>query len=125
VTGSKLNAYWATDLMHRLFHVPTISEGIVDHYAHGYSDLLDVAKKQPEKSGVDTDTLQYFAIDVWAYDIAAPGVGCSGRLPKQSVSVTTTPSSTIANAAPVSWSLSRFETQSTGTWLTVKLVPYS
>lgn len=107
VTESKLNTYWATDLMHRLLHVPTISEGLVDHYAHGYSGILELAKTEPEKSGIDSDTLQYFSIDVWAYDIAAPGVGCTGKAPKVSPSGTTTtksvPSSTTS-VSPVSYS---------------------
>ncbi|KAJ6443566.1 major allergen Asp f 2-like protein [Purpureocillium lavendulum] len=79
VAESKLNTYWATDLLHRLFHVPTISEGIVDHFADDYPGVLELAKSKPDKSGVDSDTLQYFAIDVWAYDMAAPGVGCTGK----------------------------------------------
>ncbi|OAA39353.1 major allergen Asp f 2-like protein [Metarhizium rileyi] len=101
VVGSKLNVYWATDLMHRLFHVPTISEGIVDHYSHDYAEMLELAKKQPEKSGIDTDALQYFAIDVWAYDIAAPGVGCTGKPVKKNPSgtATTKPEPTSATSA--------------------------
>ncbi|KID81755.1 major allergen Asp f 2-like protein [Metarhizium guizhouense ARSEF 977] len=106
VTGSKLNTYWATDLMHRLFHVPTISEGIVDHYSHGYAGILELAKKDPEKSGIDTDALQYFAIDVWAYDIAAPGVGCTGKPPAESASPsgtsTTVPAATGTTSSAAS-----------------------
>ena len=26
----------------------------------------------------DSDALQYFALEAWAYDIAVPGVGCPG-----------------------------------------------
>ncbi len=79
VAGSPLNTYWATDLLHRLYHVPAISEGIVEHYAESYADALRQAREEPEKSARDSDVLQYFAIDVWAYDIAAPGVGCTGE----------------------------------------------
>lgn len=79
VAGSPLNTIWAVDLLHRLLHVPTISEKVVDHYADDYTSVLELAKKDPSKSAIDSNALQYFAIDVWAYDIAAPGVGCTGE----------------------------------------------
>jgi hypothetical protein len=79
VASSKLNTYWATDLVHRVLHVPDISEGKVEHFSEGYAEALVLAKEEPELSGFDSDVLQYFAIDVWAYDIAAPGVGCTGE----------------------------------------------
>ena len=78
VAESPLNTFWATDLLHRIFHVPRISEDVVGHFAEEYDDVLALAKTDPAKSSIDSDTLQYFAIDVYAYDIAAPGVGCSG-----------------------------------------------
>lgn len=77
---SKLNTFWATDLLHRIFHVPKISEEAVDHFAEDYKDVLELAQTNSELSTKDSDTLQYFAIDVYAYDIAAPGIGCSGKL---------------------------------------------
>ncbi|KAM0433495.1 hypothetical protein ACHAPT_004375 [Fusarium lateritium] len=80
VAQSKLNTFWATDLMHRVLHVPTVSEEVVDHFAEDYAGVLELAKKDPSKSPIDSDTLQYFAIDVYAYDIAAPGVGCTGEV---------------------------------------------
>lgn len=115
VAGSKLNTYWAVDLMHRLFHVPVMSEGIVDHFTHdSYADVLELAKKDPAKSGIDSDTLQYFAIDVWAYDIAAPGVGCTGKAPKQSTSSTPSATSTIPSAPSSTASSSPCHTHSDG-----------
>ena len=95
VAESKLNTFWATDLLHRIFHVPRISEEVVDHYAEDYTDVIELAQNNPELSVKDSDTLQYFAIDVYAYDIAAPGIGCSGKLPDTSEA----PSST-AGAQP-------------------------
>ncbi|KAG5752300.1 hypothetical protein H9Q69_010737 [Fusarium xylarioides] len=79
VAQSKLNTFWATDLLHRVLHVPTISEGIVDHFAEDYAEAIELAKTDPSKSVIDSDALQYFAIDVYAYDIAAPGEGCTGE----------------------------------------------
>ncbi|CAG9975690.1 unnamed protein product [Clonostachys byssicola] len=97
VAGSKLNTFWATDLLHRVFHVPAISEGIVDHYIEGYNDALQQAKEKPELSQHDSNVLQYFAVDAWAYDIAAPGVGCTGKAAESSSSHSS-PTSTQSSA---------------------------
>ncbi|CAI4219749.1 unnamed protein product [Parascedosporium putredinis] len=80
VVGSPLNTFWATDLLHRLLHVPQISEGAVEHFAEDYAEVLELAKTDPAKSALDSDAIQYFAIDVYAYDIAAPGQGCTGEV---------------------------------------------
>jgi hypothetical protein len=98
VAGSPLNTFWATDLLHRVLHVPEISEGIVDHYAEDYADALRQAKEEPEKSGRDSDVLQLFAVDAWAYDIAAPGVGCTGEMVVEEAE-SDKPSSTSSAAA--------------------------
>ncbi|KAL2151194.1 hypothetical protein VTH82DRAFT_6292 [Thermothelomyces myriococcoides] len=79
VAGSPLNTFWATDLLHRIFHVPKISEGVVEHYAEDYEGVLELAATDPARAAIDSNTLQYFAIDVYAYDIAAPGKGCTGK----------------------------------------------
>ncbi|KAL2757383.1 hypothetical protein ACRALDRAFT_2039823 [Sodiomyces alcalophilus JCM 7366] len=88
VAGSPLNTYWATDLLHRVFHVPLISDLRLEHYSEDYADALRLAVTDPELAIVDSDALQYFAIDAWAYDIAVPGVGCSGELPQVSSATT-------------------------------------
>jgi len=94
VAESPLNTYWATDLLHRVFHVPRVSEGVVDHFTEDYEAVLALAKTDPAKSSIDSDTLQYFAIDVYAYDVAAPGLGCSGGKGMM------TPTPSIASASP-------------------------
>lgn len=96
VANSPLNTFWAVDLLHRVLHVPTINEEVVDHFADDYAEVIALAKSDPSKSVKDSEALQYFAIDVWAYDIAAPGVGCTGKLvevPKDKPVATTTSSS--------------------------------
>ncbi|KAB5511678.1 putative peptidase domain-containing protein [Coniochaeta sp. 2T2.1] len=94
VTSSPLNTYWATDLLHRIFHVPKISEGILEHFAEDYADVMELAITDPAKSGMDSDTLQYFAIDVYAFDIAAPGIGCTGQSPEKDQTSSTVPLAT-------------------------------
>lgn len=102
VAESPLNTYWATDLLHRLFHVPLISDEKVEHFAEDYADVIELAKTDPEKSVFDTDALQYFAIDAWAYDIAAPGVGCPGKVSAatetEEATTTTTATATTATS---------------------------
>ena len=99
VASSSLNTYWATDLLHRIFHVPKINEGILDHYAEDYADVMELAITDPAKSGVDSDTLQYFAIDVYAFDIAVPGIGCTGQLPEKDMARPSTPAALTATTS--------------------------
>ncbi|KAK4222371.1 putative allergen Asp f2-like protein [Podospora fimiseda] len=78
VSKSATNLFWATDLLHRTFHVPQVSDDAVHHYAEDYDGVLEMVKTEPEKSVYDSDTLIYFATDVYAYEVAAPGEGCTG-----------------------------------------------
>jgi hypothetical protein len=86
--------------------VPAISEGIVEHYAEDYAGVLELAETNSTYAVRDTDALQYFAIDAWAYDIANPGVGCTGELEEvvssataAAATPTATPAATTAAAA--------------------------
>ncbi|KKF95893.1 Antigen 1 [Ceratocystis platani] len=78
VDGSALNLFWATDLLHRILHVPVISEEVVDHFSESYSDAIVLAESEPAKAAIDSNALQYFAVEVYAYDVAVPGEGCLG-----------------------------------------------
>lgn len=97
VAGNKTNIFWASDLMHRLLHVPGVSEDAVLHYSDGYEQVLEWAKIKDEskvggKTGVwnekeevakrtgNSDGLIYFALEVYATDVAVPGVGCTGEV---------------------------------------------
>ncbi|KAJ5090885.1 hypothetical protein N7532_009569 [Penicillium argentinense] len=79
VSGSETNTFWASDLLHRLFHVPTFGQNHIDHFADGYEEVVDQAIENVTLSTHDSETLQYFALEVYAYDIAVPGVGCPGK----------------------------------------------
>lgn len=61
------NPFWAGDLMHRLFHIPAVTED-VGHYADDYDTSLELAKKKKKKKNAtfsvrNSDSLQYFALD--------------------------------------------------------------
>ncbi|CAD6448568.1 79caad90-3267-4478-94ec-a8119e0211b5 [Sclerotinia trifoliorum] len=78
-TGRPAN-FWAADLMHRLYHVPLIGEGIVDHHADGYHGIQELAAgTNYTLAGHNSATLTYFATEAYAYDIAVPGEGCAGK----------------------------------------------
>ncbi|KAM0718509.1 hypothetical protein Q7P37_005579 [Cladosporium fusiforme] len=79
VAGGALSSYFASDLIHRLFHTDKIGEGTVFHYADTYDECLALAIEAPEEAVRNAHTLQYFALDVYAYDIANPGQGCTGE----------------------------------------------
>ncbi|RYP19476.1 hypothetical protein DL765_003316 [Monosporascus sp. GIB2] len=84
VATGALNFYFGSDLIHRLLHIPSIGEGVAEHYADSYAECLELAVSDPELAVRNSHTLQYFALDVYAYDIALPGEGCTGRAPEES-----------------------------------------
>jgi len=96
VANSATNLYWASDLLHRLLHVPKVGEGVVEHYGHEgkYPGVIELAKENSTYAVRNSDTLQYFALEVYAHDVAVPGIGCAGTY--------TAISSTTAAAAPTS-----------------------
>ena len=100
VAEGATNTYFASDLLHRLYHMPAIGEALVEHYSEGeeYADILELARNNATIAVRDSDALQYFALDVYAYDIAAPGIGCSGPRPQRQVS-SAMASTTMASAA--------------------------
>lgn len=78
VANGKLATYFAADLMHRLYHTTKIGEGAAEHYADTYTECLELAKQNPVEAVRNTHTLQYFALDVYAMEVALPGEGCTG-----------------------------------------------
>ncbi|KAL5433101.1 hypothetical protein PMIN07_008096 [Paraphaeosphaeria minitans] len=98
VANGKTNFYWASDLLHRLLHIPKVGEGIVEHYAEDYASAIELAKTESDLSVRDSVALQLFALETYAYDVAIPGEGCAGKW--------TATSSDIASATSAAASLS-------------------
>jgi hypothetical protein len=73
VANSATNFYWASDLLHRLLHIPSVGEGVVEHYgdASKYPGVLALAESNPSEAIRNSDTLQYFALEVYASDALA------------------------------------------------------
>lgn len=78
VAESETYVFWASDLLHRLFHMPAFSQHRIGHYADGYADVIELAESNTTHPTHDSETLQYFALEAYAYDIVVPGVGCPG-----------------------------------------------
>lgn len=76
------NFYFASDLLHRLYHMPAYGDGYVEHFTEDFAEILTQAQEHPKQATHDSDGLQYFALEVYAYDIAVPGKGCPGTQPK-------------------------------------------
>lgn len=89
--------------MHRMFHLPSVSEGIIDHISDGYINTLELATGvNYTEAARNSASLQYFALEAYAYDIAVPGEGCVGKpVEDEPVSSAATASATTAIAAPV------------------------
>lgn len=105
----KPNTYWAADLMHRLYHLPAVGEGEVDHYADTYADLLSLPQgTNYTNAGKNSASLSYFALEAYAYDISVPGEGCAGKVEHDDHDYDVV-SSTVTSAATITMS-SEFST---------------
>jgi hypothetical protein len=102
VANGATNFYWASDLLHRLLHIPQIGEGVVEHYGEGqkYEVAMELAQENATYAVRNSDTLQFFALEVYAHDIAVPGEGCPGVY--TTVSSTAAPAATSAAASATS-----------------------
>jgi hypothetical protein len=105
VANGATNLYWASDLLHRLLHVPKVGEGVVEHYSteSKYPGVVDLAKTNATYAVRNSDTLQYFALEVYAHDVAVPGIGCAGTYTATSTSAAAASSTRAvsSSAAPV------------------------
>lgn len=98
VAGGELASYFASDLIHRLFHTDKIGEGTVFHYADTYDECLALAIENPDEAVRNAHTLQYFALDVYAFDIANPGQGCTGEPVAEETESSATSSAAVASS---------------------------
>ena len=111
VAEGETNAYFASDLMHRLYHMPAFGDGFVEHFTEDYAQVLALRVDNATFAIRDSDVLQYFALDVYAFDIILPGVGCPGGNTTQAAAASepstptvseTTAASPTADVPPVS-----------------------
>lgn len=93
-----------------MYHLPEIGQGHIDHFAEGYEGILEAAASGSPNVTRDSDGLQYFALEAYAYDIIAPGVGCPGPSGPPS-----SPTSSSSAAAPTTPTATASTTASTST----------
>ena len=77
--------------------MPAFGEGYVEHFTEDYAGALEQAKTNATYATHDSDVLQYFALEVYAYDIAVPGVGCPGTFTEVTSHAEPTSASTVAH----------------------------
>lgn len=77
--------------------MPAIGYGYIEHFIETYDVALAFAQNGTTTNTHDSDVLQYFALDAYAYDIAVPGVGCTGE--SSSTEPADIPTATSASAA--------------------------
>lgn len=82
VSQSKNSLFWAGDLLHRIWHTDSLGQEVVGHYADTYDECLELAKLNTTESVRNSASLRFYALDVYAYDIAVPGKGCTGKKEK-------------------------------------------
>ncbi|KAL8729975.1 MAG: hypothetical protein Q9166_004420, partial [cf. Caloplaca sp. 2 TL-2023] len=100
VARNESNTYFGSDLLHRLYHMPAFGENYVEHFTEDYAGALELAETNATYATHDSDILQYFAMDVYAYDIALPGTGCPGTVPKAAASMETLTPSIMTTPMP-------------------------
>ncbi|GAA6051335.1 hypothetical protein JCM3770_004489 [Rhodotorula araucariae] len=77
--GVAPNSQWlATDLLHRMMHIPSITYGKVEHAADTFAGVLELAASNNSVAAYNQATFQLYAIDAYAQDIAYPPTGCVG-----------------------------------------------
>lgn len=82
--GSVPPAMWlATDFMHRLIHVPSITYNHIDHAADSLGGVLELAAKNDSMAVWNQNTYQFYALDAYAYDVVWPGKSCVTANPPQ------------------------------------------
>ena len=80
LASTKPSLYWSIDLIHRLFHVPAISNEFVDHFAENLEEVIELAAHNGSFAARDSNALQYFAAHVYANEIAQGGESCTGEI---------------------------------------------
>ena len=75
--------YWSIDLLHRLLHVPQVTNDAVHHYIEEGAKLAGVtelAEHNATYSPFDSDALQYYAAHVYINEVVRGGESCIGNV---------------------------------------------
>lgn len=77
------STFWPIDLIHRMFHVPQLTNDAVHHYIPEGSKLpaiFTLAETNATWSPFDSDTLQFYAAHVYINEVVKAGDSCLGDI---------------------------------------------
>ncbi|TKA57480.1 hypothetical protein B0A53_00711 [Rhodotorula sp. CCFEE 5036] len=66
----------ATDFMHRLIHVPSITYDHIHHAADSLGGVLELATHNDPTTVANQNTYLFYSLDAYAYDVVWPGKSC-------------------------------------------------
>ncbi|KAK0560634.1 Prenylated Rab acceptor protein 1 [Tilletia horrida] len=103
-----VNTFLGLDFLHRLLHLPTITNELVNHVADNYTDVLELARTNATFSVRNQHSIQNFAFEVWTRANIDPN-GCVGEPAPESeddddTSGQATPSASATTSAPTTTS---------------------
>ncbi|VVT51196.1 uncharacterized protein SAPINGB_P003016 [Magnusiomyces paraingens] len=90
VAGNNATDTWAGTFLGQLLNSQRIGQGSISHKAESYASVIALAKSNSSVALHNTASLQYFALHAWAYDIAVPGAGCTGKYSNASLATNST-----------------------------------
>ncbi|WVN89160.1 uncharacterized protein L203_104376 [Cryptococcus depauperatus CBS 7841] len=120
LASQKPSTYWSVDLIHRFFHVPAVTNGLVGHFAEDYASILELAEHNSTFAAIDSNALQYFAAHVYAIEVAKGGDACIGTPQAKQTDqhdhsqTSSNPPATSSNAGAASASVPPPPAESTG-----------
>ncbi|MCO5589753.1 hypothetical protein L7F22_043722 [Adiantum nelumboides] len=71
-----VNVYWGADLLHRMMHLPKVTNGYITHVADTHEDMMKIAIEKPDQSVKNQHSIQEFAFEAWIRKYTNPE-GCS------------------------------------------------
>jgi hypothetical protein len=83
LAAGPVSQYWSIDLLHRLLHVPQVTNDAVHHYvAEGakLAGVTELAEHNATYSPFDSDALQYYAAHVYINEVVQGGESCIGNV---------------------------------------------
>ncbi|PWN33769.1 zincin, partial [Meira miltonrushii] len=90
-----VNVYWGADLLHRMMHLPKVTNGYITHVADTHEDMMKIAIEQPDQSVKNQHSIQEFAFDVWTRKYIS-AEGSAGATATESASASAAATSTAA-----------------------------
>lgn len=112
LTNAPASTFWSIDLLHRLLHVPQVTDNAVQHYTSGLAGAVNLAKTNATYAPFDSDVLQYFSAHVYILEVVKGGEGCIGNIAALPQPTTDAHGAPLASTASATATSSRAATTS-------------